>query len=96
MLGAAKLTSDALSLPETPMDIISSVTKTNETKAHTEEGFVVKTVSGKIAVEDISTGKIVRTTDTRVSSLPEKDRNQLERGITVKTNLFLDVLYSAV
>ena len=88
VLGAARLTGDVFALPETPMQIINNAVNSSktETQAETEEGFVVKTAGGKIVVEDVSTGKIVRATDTRVSSLPEKDRNQLKKGIKVKTN----------
>ena len=46
---------------------------------------MVRTIGGKIAVEDLSTGEIIRSTDTRVDILPRKDRDQLERGIVVKT-----------
>ena len=85
VLGVAKVTGDAFSLPETPAEMIMSAERTSETQAETEAGFIVKSVGGKVAVEDISTGKIVRATDTRVSLLPEKDRAQLRDGIVIKS-----------
>lgn len=85
LFGGAKLVSDALSAPEKPAEAISATSGIVETRPTIDSGYIVKEVSGKIAVEDVSTGKIVRTTDTRVSILPEEDRAQLKKGISVKT-----------
>lgn len=85
LFGGAKLVSDALSSDEKPVKAISATSGIVETQPRIDSGYIVKEVSGKIAVEDISTGKIIRTTDTRVSVLPEEDRAQLKDGISVKT-----------
>ena len=85
LFGLSKVFWDSASAREMPPEAIDAAVFETETESRTESGFVVKSVSGRIAVEDISTGKIVRTTDTRVASLPEKDRAQLESGIIVRS-----------
>lgn len=85
LTGAAMLVGDAVSSSVAPSVMINADVEPSETQPTVEPGYVVKSVGGKIAVEDISTGKIVRTTDTRVADLPEKDRVRLDRGISVKS-----------
>lgn len=84
-IGATRLVSDAFSLPVTPVDVISEAAQKIETMTNDTSGYKVKTVGGKIAVEDIKTGEIIKSTDTRVDILPQKDRDQLKQGIIVKT-----------
>lgn len=84
MLGTAKLSSDALRDSEATAQQMSATADFSEPQTRTAEGYVVKAVSGRIAVEDISSGKIIKTTDTRVALLPDNDRAQLSRGIVVK------------
>ena len=81
VLGFARLTEDAFAVSASPVAVINATAALVETQARNDSGFLVKTVGGKIAVEDSNTGKIVQTTDTRVSSLPEKDRALLRSGI---------------
>ena len=85
LFGLWRVFDDALSVPKTPASETNATVASSETQPQTESGYIVKAVSGKIAVEDISSGKIVRITDTRVSILPEKDRAQLKEGIVVKS-----------
>lgn len=84
LTGAAMLAFDAVSASVAPSVMINAAVEPSETQPASESGYVVKSAGGKVAVEDVSTGKIVRTTDTRVASLPKKDRSELERGIVVK------------
>ena len=84
-LGATRLVSDAFSLPATPVEVISRAAEKIETAVKEKSGYKVKTVGGKIAVEDLKTGEIIKSTDTRVDILPPKDRDQLKDGIVVKT-----------
>lgn len=84
-IGATKLVSDAFSLPATNMEVVSRAAREIETMTSEQSGYKVKTVGGKIAVEDLKTGEIINSTDTRVDILPQKDRNELKQGIVVKT-----------
>ena len=84
-IGTTKLVSDAFSLPATNMEVVSRAAREIETMTSEQSGYKVKTVGGKIAVEDLKTGEIINSTDTRVDILPQKDRNQLKQGIVVKT-----------
>lgn len=84
-VGATKLVSDAFSLPATNMEVVSKAAKEIETMTSEKSGYRVKTVGGKIAVEDMKTGEIIQSTDTRVDILPQKDRDELKQGIVVKT-----------
>ena len=84
-IGTTKLVSDAFSLPATHMEVVSKAAKEIETMTSDKSGYKVKTVGGKIAVEDLKTGEIIKSTDTRVDILPRKDRAQLKQGIVVKT-----------
>lgn len=84
-VGATKLVSEAFSVPYTHFEAISDTVKTIETMTDDESGYKVKTVGGKIAVEDMKTGEIIQSTDTRVDILPQKDRDELKQGIVVKT-----------
>lgn len=84
-VGATKLVSEAFSVPYTHFEAISDTVKTIETMTDDESGYKVKTVGGKIAVEDMKTGEIIQSTDTRVDFLPQKDRDELKQGIVVKT-----------
>ena len=74
-----------MSATETGQQTESVPTTAAETATNARRtGFTVKSVAGKIAVED-SDGRIVKTTSTRVAILPEKDREQLENGIKAET-----------
>ena len=87
IIGAAKLTEGLIPSTASPVEILSSAAaEVMESSERSTEGYIVREVSGKIAIEDKSSGKIIRTTDTRTSSLPEKDRERLEQGIAVKNN----------
>lgn len=77
VLNAAFPTAPAVVIP------MSATAAEKESTAPSESGYIVKTVSGKIAVEDVSSEKIIRITDTRAAILPEKDREKLEEGILV-------------
>lgn len=83
LLGLIMVVSSVYPRINNPALTISATAATEEKTIPSESGYVVKTVSGRIAVEDASTGEIIKTTDTRVAILPEKDRDELERGITV-------------
>lgn len=83
LLGIIMVMGSVDSSIKNPAQIISATAATEENTTPSESGYVVKTVSGRIAVEDASTGKIIKTTDTRVAILPEKDRYELQRGIAV-------------
>lgn len=61
----------------------TTVSETEATDVTPEDLYVVKTLGGKIVVED-STGKIIETTDTNAAILPESDRKELSEGITVE------------
>lgn len=54
--------------------------------------YIVKTVNGKIAVEDIKSGKIIKKTDTLASVLPKGDQKMLRKGIKVNNNEQLRLL----
>lgn len=54
--------------------------------------YVVKTLNGKVAVEDIKTGKIIKKTDTLVSVLPRGDQKMLRKGIKVDNDEQLRLL----
>ena len=84
-VGATKLVTDTFALPYTTVGVLGEAAENIKSKVTEERGYKVKTVGGKIAVEDLKTGKIIRSTDTRVDILPEKDREQLKEGIVVKT-----------
>ena len=60
---------------------LSTVPATAPTQKASEEVYVVREIDGRVAVESVSTGKIVRRTDTMVSILPDEDRKRLKNGI---------------
>jgi hypothetical protein len=57
---------------------------TRPTVTEAKELYVVKDKDGLIAVSEMSTGKIISTTETRVALLPESDRKRLKNGIVVE------------
>lgn len=73
--------------PKPSYERIVYETKAPEIVTETEKSdlYLLKSVDGKIAVEEISSGKIIKKTDTLVSILPEKDKDMLKKGIRVKS-----------
>ena len=84
IFGASAVISAVAGTDNLQMTEVSDKADSSTDNMKEQTGFIVKSVSGKIAVEEIATGKIIKTTDTRVAILPEKDQKQLEKGITVK------------
>ena len=61
---------------------VQSAVETEPATAATEpEGYLVKTVNGVVAVEELKSGEIIKTTATRSAILPAEDRRRLEQGI---------------
>ena len=66
-------------------DNVQKIVQTEPATEPTEpEGYLVKTVNGVVAVEELKSGEIVKTTDTRAAILPAEDRRRLEQGIEAK------------
>ncbi len=80
--------------PEPAVASVSAETYAVETAGATEAlgGYIVKIVDKKVAVEEVISGKIIRKTDTLVSTLPDGDRKLLAKGIKVKTDKQLRAL----
>lgn len=83
MFGFAAIVNASFSYTQNQTVSISATAPDESESTTADLGYIVKTVRGRVAVEDVDTGKIIKITDTRTAILPEKDRNALEKGITV-------------
>ncbi len=80
-LAAFSLVYSTFAAPVSVPELIPTVTVTET--APKEKFFTVRSLGGRVAVED-EDGNIVLSTSTRVAILPETDREQLENGIRAK------------